>query len=115
VLTVIILQRTCIDSYQLNMTTELEGCFKHEVRKGMRFFNERNMSAEKYVVKQVTFTGSTRRAERMWQYGEQTLQPDKSVRTIVTASDNPQQQPRQKRDTCGTFNSEQATRIKPLL
>jgi hypothetical protein len=33
----------------------------------------------------------------VWQYGEQTLEPDKSVWTIVTAADNPQQQLRQTR------------------
>ena len=33
-------------------------------------------------------------SERGWQYGEQTLEPVKPVRTIVTAADNPQQQPR---------------------
>jgi hypothetical protein len=82
----------------------------------MRFFNEMDMSAAKYVVKQPTFTVYIRRADRVWQYGGITLEPDKSVRTIVTAADNPQQQPRQTRDTCGKCNSgQQAPRIKPLL
>jgi hypothetical protein len=31
----------------------------------------------------------------VWQYGGQTLEPDKSVKTIVTAAENPQQQPSQ--------------------
>jgi len=33
----------------------------------------------------------------VWQYVEQILEPVKSLRTIVTAADNPQQQPREKR------------------
>jgi len=53
-----ILQRTCGDSYQLKTATRLEQWSKHEVRTIMRFFNESDMSAEKYVVKQPTFTGS---------------------------------------------------------
>jgi hypothetical protein len=65
----------------------------------MRFFNKRDISAEMYVVKQPTFTGYIRWAERIWQYGRQTIQPDKSVRTIVTEADNPQQQHARQRDT----------------
>jgi hypothetical protein len=53
------------------------------------------MSAEEYVVKQTTFMGSIRRADRVWKYGGITLEQDKSVKTIVRAADNPQQQPRQ--------------------
>jgi type IV secretory pathway TrbF-like protein len=60
----------------------------------MQFFNESNMLAEKYVVKQSTFTVSIKWAERVWQYGGQSLEQDKSARTIVTAADNPQEQPR---------------------
>ena len=47
----VILQGTCGDSYQLNMATRLEQWSKHEVRIVMRFFDESNMSAEKYVVR----------------------------------------------------------------
>jgi len=56
----VILQRTCGDSYQLKMATRLEQWSKHEVRILMRFFYERNMSAEKYVVKQPSFPRSIR-------------------------------------------------------
>jgi hypothetical protein len=53
-----ILQRTCVDSYQLKTATRMEQWSKREVRTVMRFFSESDMSAEKYVVKQPTFTGS---------------------------------------------------------
>jgi hypothetical protein len=54
----VILQRTCGDSYQLNMATRLEQWSKHELRIVMRFFNERDVSAEKCIVRQPAFTGS---------------------------------------------------------
>ena len=50
VLEVIILQRTCGDSYQLNMAIRLEQWSKHEVLIVM-WFSMKGMSAEKYVVK----------------------------------------------------------------
>jgi hypothetical protein len=56
----VILKRTCGDNYQLNMATPLEQWSKHEVRRVMRVFNERDMSVEKYVVKQPTFMGYIR-------------------------------------------------------
>ena len=55
------------------------------------------MSAENYVIKQLTFMEYIRRAGRVWQYVEQNSEPVKSVRTFVTAADNPQQQPRETR------------------
>jgi len=58
VLEVIILLRTCGDTYRLNMATLLEQWSEHEVRIVMRFFNERSRSAEKYVIKQRNFLGS---------------------------------------------------------
>jgi hypothetical protein len=42
----------CSDSYQWNMATWPEEWSKHESWVVMRFSNESNMSAEKYVVKQ---------------------------------------------------------------
>jgi len=60
-------------------------------------FNKRDMSTEKDVVKQPTFTGYIGWADGVRQYVGQNLEPDKSVRTILRAADNPQQQPRQTR------------------
>jgi hypothetical protein len=79
------------------MVPRLEEWSKHEIRIVMRFFNEGDMSAEEYVVKQTTIMGSMRCADRVWQYGGVTLEQDKSVKTIVRAADNPQQQPCQTR------------------
>jgi hypothetical protein len=55
------------------------------------------MSTEKYVVKQPTFMGSIRSVDRVWRCGGMVLEPDKSVRAIVTAADSPQEEPRETR------------------
>jgi hypothetical protein len=56
----VILERTCGDNHQLNMATRLGEWSKHEARIVMRFFNESDMSAGKYVVMQPTFMGYER-------------------------------------------------------
>ena len=56
----VILQCKRGDSYQLNMVTQLEQWSKQKAWILMRFSNEMNTSAEKYVVKQLIFSGSIR-------------------------------------------------------
>jgi hypothetical protein len=51
------------------MANRLEQWSKHEVRILMRSFNESDMSAEKCIVRQPTFTGPIGLAERVWQRG----------------------------------------------
>jgi len=57
---VVILQRTCGDSYQLNMAIRLEQWSKHEIGIVKRICNENNMSGAQYMVTEPTFTGSIR-------------------------------------------------------
>jgi hypothetical protein len=114
-----ILQRICGgDSYQLNMATPLEQWSKNEVPLVIRFFIERDMSAEKYVVKQPTYMESMRLVDRVWLYDGKMSEKDNSVRTIVTKQQRRTQYNSHARqgDKCGKCYSRQPEpRIKPLL